>query len=206
MSNRRISLILCWTVDNETVYPRKCNFSRVKTTIKIWTSSWLGIFWSSEMLAIKNYQDASSRVRSLDSRKDVKIVKLLVNRGFNMLTAAPDLNSYSVRLRRNFLLSDIKSVNIHPGEIPLAQNLSNLIILASYDTVQVWSRVFGQWFHRIEEYHQNTQIVDIAYEKRTKNNRVMMVLMSDTLFCKCSRRRSPSPLGTVSKATTGPTL
>lgn len=95
-----------------------------------------GIFGPREMLAIETLFKTHPRgclliiSRSLDSRKGDKIVKPLVDRGFKILAAAPDLNSLFHKTPAESWLSDMRSGNRDPGEIPLAQNLSNLIRLA----------------------------------------------------------------------------
>ncbi|KAG8374402.1 hypothetical protein BUALT_Bualt11G0128100 [Buddleja alternifolia] len=67
---------------------------------------------------------------SMDSTKGDKILKPLISRGFRVHAITPDLWDLFNKTPAENWLNDIMNGNKNPGEIPLAQNLSNLIRLA----------------------------------------------------------------------------
>lgn len=68
--------------------------------------------------------------RTLDSRRGLAILKPILDREFRLLAVAPDLDFLFAKTPAESWYNEIKSGNRDPGEIPLAQNLSNLIRLA----------------------------------------------------------------------------
>ncbi|KAK4775928.1 hypothetical protein SAY87_023889 [Trapa incisa] len=68
--------------------------------------------------------------RSLDSEVGRGILKPMVDRGFKVIPASPDLPSVFRRTPAEAWFDKLRSGKVDPGEIPLAQNLSNLIRLA----------------------------------------------------------------------------
>uniref|UniRef100_A0A5B7BXW0 Putative lactosylceramide 4-alpha-galactosyltransferase-like n=1 Tax=Davidia involucrata TaxID=16924 RepID=A0A5B7BXW0_DAVIN len=67
---------------------------------------------------------------SMDSVGGYRILKPLLDRGFRVFAVTPDLPFLFKDTPAEGWFNDIKSGNKDPGEIPLAQNLSNLIRLA----------------------------------------------------------------------------
>ncbi|KAK4396134.1 Lactosylceramide 4-alpha-galactosyltransferase [Sesamum angolense] len=77
-----------------------------------------------------------SRVREFFSRNQCEvqgktILQPLISRGFRVQAMSPDLWALFSNTPAEGWLNDIKNGNKDPGEIPLAQNLSNLIRLAA---------------------------------------------------------------------------
>ena len=68
--------------------------------------------------------------RSLDSRSGYRILKPLVDRGFKVNAVTPDLAYLFKNTPAEAWFKEIKSGKKDPGEIPIAQNLSNLMRLA----------------------------------------------------------------------------
>lgn len=68
--------------------------------------------------------------RTMDSSPGLKILKPLVIRGFKVVAVTPDLPQLFKDTPAESWFDDMKSGTRDPGEIPLAQNLSNLIRLA----------------------------------------------------------------------------
>ena len=68
--------------------------------------------------------------RSLDSGRGNKILKPLVDRGFKVKAVTPDLAYLFKNTPAKAWFKEMKSGIKDPGEIPFAQNLSNLIRLA----------------------------------------------------------------------------
>nr|POF00575.1 lactosylceramide 4-alpha-galactosyltransferase [Quercus suber] len=68
--------------------------------------------------------------RSLDSRRGYRILKPLVDRGFKVNAVTPDLAFLFKNTPAEAWFKEMKSGNKDPGEIPIAQNLSNLVRLA----------------------------------------------------------------------------
>lgn len=67
---------------------------------------------------------------TMDSRYGYRILKPLIERGYRVQAITPNLNSLFNNTPSEIWLNDIKNGKRDPGEIPLAQNLSNLIRLA----------------------------------------------------------------------------
>ncbi|KAI3447768.1 hypothetical protein Pfo_004433 [Paulownia fortunei] len=67
---------------------------------------------------------------TMDSREGHKILEPLIARGFHVRALSPDLWALVKNTPAEGWFSDIKNGNKDPGDIPLAQNLSNLIRLA----------------------------------------------------------------------------
>uniref|UniRef100_A0A2N9FAN7 Alpha 1,4-glycosyltransferase domain-containing protein n=1 Tax=Fagus sylvatica TaxID=28930 RepID=A0A2N9FAN7_FAGSY len=68
--------------------------------------------------------------RSLDSGRGYRILKPLVDKGFRVNAVSPDLAFLFKNTPAEAWFKEMKSGNKDPGEIPLAQNLSNLMRLA----------------------------------------------------------------------------
>jgi lactosylceramide 4-alpha-galactosyltransferase len=68
--------------------------------------------------------------RSLDSVLGFSTLKPLIDGGYRVTAVTPDLNFLFKNTPAESWFREIKSGNKDPGEIPLAQNLSNLIRLA----------------------------------------------------------------------------
>ncbi|KAK9124469.1 hypothetical protein Sjap_014071 [Stephania japonica] len=68
--------------------------------------------------------------RSLDSTHGKQIMKPLIDRGFKATAIAPDLSFLLKRTPAEAWLAEMKEGKRDPGEISLAQNLSNLLRLA----------------------------------------------------------------------------
>ncbi|KAK3005392.1 hypothetical protein RJ639_016925 [Escallonia herrerae] len=68
--------------------------------------------------------------RTLDSVRGLRILKPLIDRKFRVLAVAPDLSFLFKDTPAESWFDDIKNGEKDPGEIPLGQNLSNLIRLA----------------------------------------------------------------------------
>nr|XP_023901277.1 lactosylceramide 4-alpha-galactosyltransferase-like [Quercus suber] len=68
--------------------------------------------------------------RSLDSRRGYRILKPVVDRGFKVNAVTPDLAFLFKNTPAEAWFKEMKSGNKDPGEIPIAQNLSNLVRLA----------------------------------------------------------------------------
>ncbi|MBA0630739.1 hypothetical protein Godav_002803 [Gossypium davidsonii] len=68
--------------------------------------------------------------RTMDSVQGYRILKPLLDRGFKVLAVAPDFPFLVKNTPAEAWLDDMKSGKKDPGEIPLAQNLSNLLRLA----------------------------------------------------------------------------
>ncbi|PKI34527.1 hypothetical protein CRG98_045064 [Punica granatum] len=66
----------------------------------------------------------------LDSRRGLKLLEPMLNRGLKLLAVTPDLDYLFTNTPAEAWYSEIKTGNRDPGGIPLAQNLSNLIRLA----------------------------------------------------------------------------
>ncbi|WRX23831.1 Glycosyltransferase [Theobroma cacao] len=67
---------------------------------------------------------------SMDSPKGYRILKPLIDRGFNVLAVTPDLPFLVKNTPAEPWLDDLKSGNMDPGSIPLFNHLSDLIRLA----------------------------------------------------------------------------
>ncbi|KAK4392302.1 hypothetical protein Sango_2008000 [Sesamum angolense] len=68
---------------------------------------------------------------TMDSEEGRKILEPLTSRGFRVGAFSPDLWALFKNTPAERWLSDIKNGDRDPGEIPLAQNLSNLVRLAA---------------------------------------------------------------------------
>ncbi|KAF8397314.1 hypothetical protein HHK36_016227 [Tetracentron sinense] len=68
---------------------------------------------------------------TLDSRHGNQILKPLRDRGFRVLAVTPDLSFLVKTTPAEVWLDEMKKGNKDPGEIPLAQNLSNLLRLVA---------------------------------------------------------------------------
>ncbi|CAI9766224.1 unnamed protein product [Fraxinus pennsylvanica] len=67
---------------------------------------------------------------TMDSRRGYRILKPLIKRGYGVEAITPNLYSLFNNTPSEKWFNDIKNGKRDPGEIPLAQNLSNLIRLA----------------------------------------------------------------------------
>lgn len=68
--------------------------------------------------------------RAMDSTRGYRILKPLLDRNYRVAAVTPDLSFLFKNTPAETWLNELKSGNKDPGEIPLAQNLSNLIRLA----------------------------------------------------------------------------
>lgn len=68
--------------------------------------------------------------RSMDSVRGLKLLNPIMKHGFKVVAVTPDLSFLFKNTPAESWFDDLKSGNKDPGEIPLAQNLSNLIRLA----------------------------------------------------------------------------
>ncbi|PON43536.1 Alpha 1,4-glycosyltransferase domain containing protein [Parasponia andersonii] len=93
-------------------------------------------FGSREFLAVESLFKAHPNgclmilSRTLDSVRGYRILKPLIDRRFKVQAVTPDLPFLFNDTPAETWLNDIKRGNKDPGEIPLAQNLSNLMRLA----------------------------------------------------------------------------
>ncbi|KAF6153555.1 hypothetical protein GIB67_027422 [Kingdonia uniflora] len=69
--------------------------------------------------------------RTMDSRRGKEILTPLTERGFNVIALAPNIPFLLKNTPAEPWFKEIKTGNKDPGEIPLAQNLSNLLRLAA---------------------------------------------------------------------------
>lgn len=67
---------------------------------------------------------------TLDSVKGKEILKPLLDLGYRVLAVTPDLSFLFMNTPAESWFNDIKNGNKDPGEVPFAQNLSNLVRLA----------------------------------------------------------------------------
>lgn len=67
---------------------------------------------------------------TLDSVKGKEILKPLVDLGYRVVAVTPDLSFLLMNTPGESWFNDIKNGNRDPGEVPFAQNLSNLVRLA----------------------------------------------------------------------------
>lgn len=68
--------------------------------------------------------------RTMDSDQGLMILNPIIDHGFKVVAVTPDLSALLNNTPAESWFDDLKSGNKDPGEIPLAQNLSNLIRLA----------------------------------------------------------------------------
>nr|XP_004249080.1 lactosylceramide 4-alpha-galactosyltransferase [Solanum lycopersicum] len=68
--------------------------------------------------------------RTLDTPRGSKILNPLIESGYNVISVTPELSFLFNRTPAETWYAELKTGNKDPGEIPLAQNLSNLIRLA----------------------------------------------------------------------------
>lgn len=93
-------------------------------------------FGSRELLGVESLFRAHPKgclvivSRTMDSRRGRKILKPVTDLGFKVLAATPDLAQLLRRTPAEAWFDELRKGNKDPGEIPLAQNLSNLIRLA----------------------------------------------------------------------------
>ncbi|OWM67124.1 hypothetical protein CDL15_Pgr000576 [Punica granatum] len=93
-------------------------------------------FGSRELLAVESLFKTNPGAcliilsRTLDSRAGHEVLKPITNRGCKVIPLAPDLPSLFQKTPVEVWFDELRSGKVDPGEIPLAQNLSNLIRLA----------------------------------------------------------------------------
>ncbi|XP_031484987.1 uncharacterized protein LOC116254064 [Nymphaea colorata] len=68
--------------------------------------------------------------RSMDSGRGRRILKPLSARGYRVMALAPDLQFLFNGTPAELWFKELRKGNVDPGEIPLAQNLSNLLRIA----------------------------------------------------------------------------
>ncbi|KAJ9180596.1 hypothetical protein P3X46_008815 [Hevea brasiliensis] len=119
---------------------------------------------------------------ALDSKRGYRMLKPLVDRGFKVTAVAPDLASLVKNTPAESWFNEMKSGNKDPGEIPLAQNLSNLIRLAALfkyggiylDTDFIVLKSFTGLRNSI-----GAQSIDVASKNWTRLNNAVMVFDSN---------------------------
>jgi len=95
-----------------------------------------GSFGRREFLAVDSLFKAHPRgclmilSRSMDSKRGNRILKPLLDRGFKVNAVTPDLPFLFKNTPAKAWFNEMKRGKKDPGEIPLAQNLSNLLRLA----------------------------------------------------------------------------
>ena len=100
-----------------------------------WIST-VGSFGRREILAVESVFKAHPRAclmilsRTMDSVHGYRILKPLLDHGFKVLAVTPDFPFLLKNTPAEAWFDDMKSGRTDPGEIPLAQNLSNLMRLA----------------------------------------------------------------------------
>ncbi|KAK6290623.1 hypothetical protein POUND7_002164 [Theobroma cacao] len=100
-----------------------------------WIST-VGSFGRREMLSVESVFKAHPHgclmilSRTMDSVNGYRILKPLLDRGFKVLAVTPDMPFLLKNTPAEAWFDAIKSGKKDPGEIPLAQNLSNLMRLA----------------------------------------------------------------------------
>ncbi|KAG5060361.1 hypothetical protein AAZX31_01G105400 [Glycine max] len=110
---------------------RKCEVQFFMT----WISP-ASLFGGRELLSVesifKNHPKACLIIlsRTLDSRHGYRILKPLLDRGFKVQATAPDLSFLVKGTPVEAWFRELRKGRKDPGEIPLSQNLSNLIRLA----------------------------------------------------------------------------
>ncbi|XP_071722137.1 uncharacterized protein [Rutidosis leptorrhynchoides] len=97
----------------------------------------IGFFGDREILAIeglfKSHPNACLVIvsNSLDSGKGNKtILKPFTDKGFKLIAAMPDFDYIFKNTSAAIWFNELKRGTIHPGDVPLGQNLSNLLRLA----------------------------------------------------------------------------
>lgn len=116
--------------------------------------------------------------RTLDSGVGRGILKPITDRGFKVIPVAPDLPSLFQKTPVEAWFDQLRSGKVDPGEIPLAQNLSNLIRLAALykyggvylDTDFIVLRDFAGLRNSI-----GAQSVDLVSGNWTRINNAVMV-------------------------------
>lgn len=68
--------------------------------------------------------------RTMDSEPGRQILRSFTSRGFRVMAAAPDIRYLFKKIPAEGWLRKIESGDIDPGEVPFAQNLSNILRLA----------------------------------------------------------------------------
>ncbi|XP_054779552.1 uncharacterized protein LOC129287426 [Prosopis cineraria] len=93
------------------------------------------LFRSRELLSVESLFKAHPRAclvilsRTLDSKQGYRILKPLIDRGFKVEAVTPNLPFLFHKTPAEKWLHDLRKGKKDPGEIPLSQNLSNLIRL-----------------------------------------------------------------------------
>ncbi|KAJ9185345.1 hypothetical protein P3X46_004991 [Hevea brasiliensis] len=119
---------------------------------------------------------------TLDSMQGYRILKPLLDRGFKVSAVTPDLAFLVKNTPAESWLHEMKSGNKDPGEIPLAQNLSNLIRLATLfkyggvylDTDFIVLKSFAGLSNSI-----GAQSIDMASKNWTRLNNAVLVFDSN---------------------------
>ncbi|RDX83494.1 Lactosylceramide 4-alpha-galactosyltransferase, partial [Mucuna pruriens] len=95
-----------------------------------------GLFGGRELLSVESIFKTHPKAcliilsRTLDTRHGYRILKPVLDRGFKVQAMAPDLSFLFKRTLAEAWLNELRKGREDPGEIPLSQNLSNLIRLA----------------------------------------------------------------------------
>ncbi|PNS99078.2 hypothetical protein POPTR_016G114200v4 [Populus trichocarpa] len=125
--------------------------------------------------------------RDLDSIQGYRILKPLLDRKFKVAAITPDLSFLFKNTPAETWFEEIKSGNKDPGEIPLAQNLSNLIRLAVLykfggiylDTDFIVLKSFADLRNAI-----GAQSIDVSKSWTRLNNAVLVFDMNHPLLLK----------------------
>jgi lactosylceramide 4-alpha-galactosyltransferase len=125
--------------------------------------------------------------RDLDSIQGYRILKPLLDRTFKVAAITPDLSFLFKNTPAETWFEEIKSGNKDPGEIPLAQNLSNLIRLAVLykfggiylDTDFIVLKSFADLRNAI-----GAQSIDVSKSWTRLNNAVLVFDMNHPLLLK----------------------
>ncbi|KAJ6968861.1 lactosylceramide 4-alpha-galactosyltransferase-like [Populus alba x Populus x berolinensis] len=125
--------------------------------------------------------------RDLDSIQGYRILKPLLDRKFRVAAITPDLSFLFKNTPAETWFEEIKSGNKDPGEIPFAQNLSNLIRLAVLykfggiylDTDFIVLKSFADLRNAI-----GAQSIDVSRSWTRLNNAVLVFDMNHPLLLK----------------------
>ncbi|CAN0879787.1 Lactosylceramide 4-alpha-galactosyltransferase [Linum grandiflorum] len=147
-----------------------------------------GSFGAREFLAVeslfKSNPDGCLVIlsRSLDSGKGRRILRPLLDRGFRATAMSPDLDHLFRGTPAESWFEDLKRGEKDPGEIPLAQNLSNLIRLAvlyKYGGVYLDTDVIVLKSFRGLRNSIGAQSSDVVTNKWTRLNNAVLVFDRD---------------------------
>ncbi|GAV75465.1 Gly_transf_sug domain-containing protein/Gb3_synth domain-containing protein [Cephalotus follicularis] len=116
--------------------------------------------------------------RTMDSVQGYRILKPILDRGYKVRAVAPDLSFLFKSTPAEAWFREIKSGHKDPGEIPLAQNLSNLISLAilyKYGGIYLDTDFFVLKSFKGLRNSIGAQSIDSVSKKWTRLNNAVMV-------------------------------